>query len=640
MIDTEKQERERAAKAKVRRRMHGSVDPENYEYIAAKKQVDFYDTQVQQNVGIYVRVSTDNIRQTTSYELQQIYYEDYVKSRPNWTLYKIYADEGISGTSLKHRDAFNRMIADAKAGKIDLIITKSVSRFARNIMIAVGTVRELAQLRPPVGVFFESEAIFSLNDDSQMSLAFVATMAEEESHTRSRSMETSLRMRLDNGIPLTPKLLGYTHDADGNLVVNQQEAPTVRLAFYMYLYGYSTQQIADTLIALGRRSYLGNIKWTSNAVVQILRNERHCGDVLTRKTFTEDFRTHRTLKNRGERPQSHYRNHHEGIVSRDDFIAVQQLLNNAKYGNRSFLPELRVMDSGLFKGFVVINPRWAAFTPEDYRNACRSVYPELQDADAAVSDTTVRVEASPGDFDLREFEITRSEFFDPLHRASVTFQDKRIKLSAFCIQKFGEQSYVEFLVHPLLRKFAIRSVEKTNRRAVCISGLYGGKRVAKYISSTAFSDTLFALFGWNTEYKYKITGTFVEQNGERAVLFDTADSETFLKSFMLPPQDDDPEDGSAALQPLTPSGKHVRAIPQEWTNSFGKQFYVHEKSYAELARQSKSDWSQRMQGQLYETGNKLQVTEYEELRRYIQKEAGSVLPKEDHDGNCAISVRI
>lgn len=110
---------------------------------------------------------------------------------------KIYADEGISGTSLKHRDAFNRMIADCKEGKIDLIITKSVSRFARNVEDFLGVVRSLAERKPPVGVFFESECVYSLNDDSQMALSFQATMAEEESHIRSRSMEASLRMRLD-----------------------------------------------------------------------------------------------------------------------------------------------------------------------------------------------------------------------------------------------------------------------------------------------------------------------------------------------------------------------------------------------------------------------------------------------------------
>ena len=359
MIDKTKRLEKEQAKAKTKKRIYVEVDPENYDYFPETRQADYYDNDVPQRVAIYVRVSTDDVRQTTSFELQKKYYEDFVIKHPHWTLVKIYADEGISGTSLNKREQFLQMISDAKRGKIDMIITKSVSRFARNIYDFIGIFRDLAESNPPVGVFFESEGIFSLNDDSQLALSFQATMAEEESHTRSRSMETSLRMRLDNGIPLTPKLLGYMHDADGTLIPNPDEAPTVKLAFYMYLYGYSSLQIADAFNALGRKSYLGNINWTSNGIVQILRNERHCGDVLTRKTFTPNFRTHKAKKNRGQRPQSRYRNHHPGIVSRDDYIAVQQMLDNAKYGNKSILPEIRVVEDGVLKGFVTINPRCA-----------------------------------------------------------------------------------------------------------------------------------------------------------------------------------------------------------------------------------------------------------------------------------------
>ena len=250
MIDKSRRLEKERAKAKQRKRIHVEIDPDNYDYIPEAKQTSYYDNDVPQRVAIYVRVSTDDVRQTTSFELQKRYYEDFVVKHPHWTLVNIYADEGISGTSLNKREQFLQMIADAKHGKIDMIITKSVSRFARNVVDFIGIVRDLAERNPPVGVFFESEAIFSLNDDSQLALSFQATMAEEESHTRSRSMESSLRMRLDNGIPLTPKLLGYTHDADGCLVPNPDEAPTVKLAFYMYLYGYSTQQIADAFIVI------------------------------------------------------------------------------------------------------------------------------------------------------------------------------------------------------------------------------------------------------------------------------------------------------------------------------------------------------------------------------------------------------
>ena len=166
-----------------------------------------------QQVAIYARVSTDNPMQTTSFELQQKYYEELVAQHPQWVLVKIYADEGKSGTTMQHRDGFNEMLADANAGKIDLIIVKNISRFARNVVDCLSIIRKLSEKK--IGVLFESEAIYSLNDDSHMALSFQATIAEQESRTRSRSMETSLRMRLDHGLPLTPELLGFVKNEDG-----------------------------------------------------------------------------------------------------------------------------------------------------------------------------------------------------------------------------------------------------------------------------------------------------------------------------------------------------------------------------------------------------------------------------------------
>lgn len=630
MIDTQRKEERERKKDKTRKRMHVEIDPENYEYTPAKKAIDYYDNDTPQRVGIYVRVSTDDVRQTTSFELQKQYYEEFVQKHPNWTLIKIYPDEGISGTSLRHRDQFNQMISDSRAGKLDLIITKSVSRFARNVVDCIGLTRDLAELKPPVGVFFESEAIFSLNDDSQMALSFVATMAEEESHTRSRSMETSLRMRLDHGIPLTPKLLGYMHDEDGNLIINPEEAPTVKLAFYMYLYGYSTQQIADTFNELQRKSYLGNVKWTSSGIVQILRNERHCGDVITRKTFTPNYRDHKSVRNRGERPQSTYRKHHEGIVSRDDFIAVQRMLDNAKYRNKSFLPELRVIESGILKGFVVINPRWAGFKEQDYYEAAQSVYKPSNEQSNTLelppAEIPIPIEA--GDFDLRGFEITRSEFFDSNQRPSITFAEEKIKFSTDCVRKFGNNNYVELLINPIEKKFAVRTTTKENRQAVICSQLDARKYLPKTISASAFSDTIFSIFGWNTECKYRIIGSLYEEGNQIAYIFDTDNSEIFFKSYVLTSQEANEAGGKTGIQPYTPSGKRIRAIPQEWTNSFGKPYYQHEQTLAALAAQSEADWQIRMEGQLVETGRKINVTGFEDLKQYINQELNGTLPQE------------
>ena len=619
MIDksTRKQLAER--KERVRRRINTKVDPENYEFIPAKKPIDYYDNDIRQRVAVYARVSTDNVQQTSSYELQKKYYEDFVVHHPNWTLVKIYADEGISGTSLAHRDEFNSMIADCRSGKIDMIITKSVSRFARNVVDCISMVRMLAELPSPVGVFFESECIFSLKDDSQMALSFQATMAQEESHIRSRSMETSLRMRLDGGLPLTPKLLGYSHDADGNLVVNPDEAPTVKLIFYMYLYGYSTSDIAAALTELGRKTYLGNVKWTSNSIVQVLRNERHCGDVLTRKTFTPNYLNHKARPNRGDRPQSLYRNHHEGIVSRDDFIAVQHLLNNSKYGNRSILPELRVIDSGLLRGFVTINPRWAGFKPSDYYQASASIHPpDEQQADASLPSSITLV---PGDFDMRGFEIARSEFFDNYHRPYVLFQDKRIKFSTTCVRSFGKDNHVELLVNPVEMKFAVRTAAKSSRNAVVFSKLSDGKYQPRDIAGAAYVETLFQLFGWSPDLKYRIAGALFQTETESAYIFDVNDAEAFIKSYLLSGPKST-EQAKEPVQPLSISGKRVRAVPEEWIGSFGKQYYLHQQSFPPVCDQSEEDWKIRMEGQLYETGQKLRVTGFDVLRDYICQELG------------------
>ena len=196
MIDKDRRAEKELNKQKTRQRMHVQIDLDNYEYFPAEKEPDFYSTEITQYVGIYVRVSTGDVKQTTSFELQKKYYEDYVSKHSNWHLVKIYADEGISGTSLKNRVAFAEMIKDSQDGKLTLIITKSVSRFARNTEDHLSVLRKLSHLKKPVGVFFESECIFSLNDDSQMALSFLATMAQEESHTRSRSMEDMIEEKI------------------------------------------------------------------------------------------------------------------------------------------------------------------------------------------------------------------------------------------------------------------------------------------------------------------------------------------------------------------------------------------------------------------------------------------------------------
>jgi hypothetical protein len=305
------------------------------------------------------------------------------------------------------------------------------------------------------------------------------------------------------------------------------------------------------------------------------------------------------------------------------------MLDNARYRNKTFLPELRVIESGILKGFVIINPRWAAFKEADYYQAAQSVYSEeeLKEPAQPAVPKEVQIEVAAGDFDLRGFEVARSELFNTYQKPYITFADRRIKLGMVCVHKFGTSNHIELLVNPLTRKFAIRGVEENNRQSVTCSKYENGKLIPREIPTAAFSDTLFSLFGWNRDNKYRITGSLYEQDGEVVYVFDAANSEAFFKPYILPQNNG--EGAGGTVHPFMPSGKHIRAVPESWTSRFGKDYYWEEHTLAELAEQSETEWKLRLEGQLFETGKKLNVTGFEELRLYITKELSTIQTQEE-----------
>ena len=480
----------------------------------------------------------------------------------------------------------------------------------------------LSERNPPIGVFFEAENIFSLNETSNMALSFQATMAEEESRNKSRSMETSLRMRLDHGLPLTPKLLGFTHNSEGKLIPNPDTMHIPKLMFFMYLYGYSTQQIADALTALEKKTYLGNVKWTASGVAASMRNERYCGDVYTRKTFTKDVLSHKSVKNRGERPISHYYDEHEGIISRDDFIAVQHMLKNSKYGNKSILPELRVITEGLLKGYVIINPRWSGFREPEYLHASASAYKPGENQKQQAGDLQFEVEA--GDFDMRGFEVAHSDLFNVQQTPHVTFYDDSIKFGIECIRRMKSDFYVELLIHPTQRRFAVRASNKQNRNAVIWAKTKDGRTEARAIACTAFGDTIYSLFGWNRNHKYRMYSTLISNGDEEVFIFNADEAAAYIQTERIPERD-----GSQAfVEPVAKTPAHVMGIPACYTDSFGNDFYV-EQTYYALANQTREQWQIRVEGQLCNTGMQLNVTDYDTLRTFIMQELGDWRPQED-----------
>lgn len=551
-------------KQKVRDKYRGS-DTGPLDYTPGKKKADFYDD-IPRRVAVYVRVSTDNIQQTSSYELQKNYYEKLVNDHENWTLAGIYADEGISGTSLQHRESFLRMIEDCRAGKIDLIITKSVSRFARNIVDCIRTIDELKNLKEPVGVFFETEHIFSLKDDSEMSLSFTATMAQEESHIKSNIMNASLEMRFSRGICLTPVLLGYDHDEYGKLVINEDEANTVRLIFFLYLCGHSCQEIADKLTRLSRTTKKGNAVWNSGSINEILRNERYCGEILTRKTYTPSYKDHKTKKNNGERSQYRWKGEHQAIISKDDFIAVQHLMNNAKYGNKGILPELKIINDGTLKGFISINPRWAGFKAEEYISLAEQVCgEESYDTD----EQNIKVSVNSGDFDFRGFEIARSQFFSTSTRVSVTFSVENLKFSMACVKKLNKCEHIELLLHPLKKLLVVRSADSKERNSMkWVRHSEKGTLQSRSLSGTAFLSTLFDIFEWKKEHKYRVSGTRIQKD-DVILVFDMSDAEMYVGRDTL-----NIESMEDSVETISSTSKSVIAYPDKWAHNFGTEYYV------------------------------------------------------------------
>ncbi len=549
-------------KKKIRERYKG-IDTDALDVIPAIPQEDFYKTEKEKRVAVYARVSTDDPRQTSSYELQKNHYEDVVSRNPHWVLVEIYADEGISGTSLQHRDQFVRMINDCKAGKIDLIVTKSVSRFARNVLDCIGYVRQLKAMNPPIGVFFETENIYTLNENSEMSLSFISTLAQEESHTKSEIMNASIEMRFKRGIFLTPPLLGYDQDEDGNLVINEEEAKIVRLIFFMYLYGYNCQLIADTLTKLGIKTKRGNEVWSSGTVYQVLQNERHCGDVLARKTYTPNYLDHKSKKNRQNRNQYHLKDHHEPIIARDDFIAVQQLIRNARYRNKGFLPQLSVITEGALKGYVPINPRWASFTDTDYYEASAYAY----DGVAIIPSAPLEVKVNPGDLDLRGFEVARTQFFTGRDRIGVSISWRNIIFSSAAVRKIAGTNDVELLIHPGEKRMAVRSVPSDHKNSVRWSRDDGKKIRPRIVSGAAFLPTIFSILGWERDCKYRVVGCYREHEGIGILMFDLKEAEMMIPSKLLE------HDETGIPLSFLGSRKQVIAYPEVWKEGFGDGYY-------------------------------------------------------------------
>lgn len=311
---------------------------------------------IKRRVAGYARVSTDSDEQFTSYAAQLDYYTNFIKGHAEWEFVKVYTDEGISGTNTLHRDGFNEMINDALNGKIDLIVTKSVSRFARNTVDSLVTVRKLKE--KGVEIFFEKENIYTLDSKGELLITLMSSLAQEESRSISENVTWDQRKRFADGKVNIPykRFLGYRKGENGLPEIVPEEAATIRYIYSLFMKGKTTTGIAKQLTDDGILTPTGKTNWRASTVQSILTNEKYKGDALLQKKFTVDFLTKKMKTNEGEVPQYYVENSHPAIIPPHEWDIVQTELERRKgigreySGNSIFSTRIVCGDCGSYYG--------------------------------------------------------------------------------------------------------------------------------------------------------------------------------------------------------------------------------------------------------------------------------------------------
>ena len=294
-------------------RMNQERDMSKIRTIPAMPDINPFDARTRKRVVVYCRVSTDSLAQAPSFATQQRYYLNYVRRRPEWKMVAMYADEGISATGIEKRMGLVQMLKDAQEGKFDIIVVKNLSRLSRNLMDCMRIIYMLRALPKPVGILFETENMFTLDKNVDFTLQILSLIAQEESHKRSEAITSAQRQRYEQGDFIKFDLLGYDRVGVNEIAINKEEAKTVQLIFMMYMAGIDAETIAEVLIMLGRKKHThryvdgrvkeGDTNWNRNSVMNVLKNERRCGDVNAQKTVTPNYLDHKAVKNVNQAPQ-------------------------------------------------------------------------------------------------------------------------------------------------------------------------------------------------------------------------------------------------------------------------------------------------------------------------------------------------
>lgn len=559
-------ERKRAREAA--RMEANSYQGQNVRKIAAH--VETQNERRKQIVCAYCRVSTDDIGQVISIEYQKNTYRDKIKANPEWQYGGTYVDDGFSGTNTEHRPAFQLMMKRALAGEIDMIITKSVSRFARNLLECMGWIEQLTKHEPPIRVYFEQENLDTLAQTSNIILFVLAMVAEEESHMKSEAMQLSLEWRFSRGRFLTPELFGYEHaevpDGYGGkrkvLQINDAQANVVSWIYSTLLNGGSPEEMAEVLTELqiptGGRKRDGtlNTHWTARKIVNLMRNERYCGDVLARKTYTPNFKTHQSRKNNGKKNQYYQPGHHEAIVTRAQWNAAQRILNSRRYHHKGIYQPIRMVDKGSLTGYISMNRRWAGYTAEDYYRTSsiamglmdgemesdlenehlpnggrrigglmddqgiQQIARELTKEEKQIKEELEGLSAEEerkqqSDAAVRAYQVVSGEMFSRTLDPVMRLTPESIAFNKTCVDRLNrcrKNEYAELLFNPVERMLVVRPCEKKRENAIRWDSRSKG--------ASALCRILYESMEWSTDHAYRIPASVLKKEEQTVLVFD------------------------------------------------------------------------------------------------------------------------
>lgn len=509
-------------KAEIRDRIHkqaeqGQKTAKDY-FRPAKPTPSIYDSDLKR-VAVYACVSTSSEEQISSIENQTLYYTKKIAETENWNLQDIYSDEGKSGTSLRKRDAFKRMMRDAKDQKMDLIICASISRFARNFSDCMTQIAALKTMHPahPIGVYFETENIYTLNPSSQYSLDIQALLADWESGNKSRRMILSYDQRIMTGQYPVADLMGYRHTKDGQLVIEPEEAKTVRFIFLAFIYGYNCDQIAAVLTQKKRSTLRGKQEWNGVMVANIMKNERRWGDLEARKSIVVDYKLGKVTKNNGNRCSAYVPEHHEAIVSPEIARAAHLVASSRK---KCGVQDIVVIQQGTLKGFVGIHPNWSGISVESIRSLCLSTY--LPEEVMKLNDIAeMRAGATLGKELQSKYMMVSGACFINQSSPVMTISKNGIRFSKACHSRLDDCEYVELLYHPILQVVILR---KSNHGFSTTMRWRDDNDVHSAFSARAFSGLVFQTLNWRKNCRYQCRGICRGQGNAKFLIFELDES--------------------------------------------------------------------------------------------------------------------